>query len=74
MWQFLHNDDIDYDGDGAKATAIPRIFSENSRAKNVVQVRYQCHNSFTVKGFGIKPFLDDKIVALSKLKALQTTI
>ena len=31
MWKFVHDDD---DNDGAKAIAIPRVFSENSQAKN----------------------------------------
>ena len=33
MSHFFHNDDIDANDD-AKAIAIPRVFSENSRAKN----------------------------------------
>ena len=37
MSQFLHHDDND-----AKAIAIPRVFSGNSRAKKV-KFRYQAH-------------------------------
>ena len=33
MSQFLHDDDDE--NDDAKAIAIPRVFSENSRAKNL---------------------------------------
>ena len=37
MSKFLYNDDKeDDDNDYAKAKAIPRIFSENSRAKNIL--------------------------------------
>ena len=32
MWKFLHDDDHN---DNAKAIAIPRVFSENSRVTNV---------------------------------------
>ena len=36
MSKFLHNDnDVDNDDDDTEAIAIPRVFSENSRAKNV---------------------------------------
>ena len=37
MSKFLHDDDNedDNDNDGAKARAIPQVFSEKSRAKNL---------------------------------------
>ena len=40
MSKFLHHDDaaaaVDEDNNAAKAIAIPRVFSENSRAKNLI--------------------------------------
>ena len=36
MSKFLLDDEEGEHKDGAKAKAIPRVFSENSRAKNVI--------------------------------------
>ena len=38
MSKFFHDNDADNDNnDDATAIAIPRVFSENSRAKNVIE-------------------------------------